>query len=141
VYLLDTNVISLTSPLAGREHQGVRDWLRSVADSSSLSVISVAEMQFGVGRLEARGASRKARALSDWLGDILNAFSDRILPLDMQIGRKTGELLAGALAAGFEPDFQDACIAATAAVNRLVVVTNNVRHFRPLGVEHVIPGA
>lgn len=140
MYLLDTNVLSLSSPLNSARGSNAESWLQAVGRRGYLSVVSVSEVQFGVTRLRARGATQKAKALAEWLETVLSSFFDRVLPMDVAIGRRTGELLATAKAAGHDPGFEDACIAATAAVHGLIVVTNNVRHFAALGVAHQRPG-
>jgi predicted nucleic acid-binding protein len=48
-------------------------------------------------------------------------------------------MLDRATAAGAAPDFEDAAIAATAAVHGFTVVTANERHFRHFGVSFISP--
>jgi toxin FitB len=134
VYLLDTNVISRTSPVAAAEWAKVRDWVRLFGRNSYLSVISISELQYGVTRLIEKGADRKARELSAWAEMIITLFAGRLLSVDHEIARRTGELLARAEFAGMKPEFEDACIAATADRHGLTVVTQNLRHFEAFGV-------
>lgn len=139
MYLLDTDVVSRTSPVSiGRP--GLAEWLQAYADHCYLSVISLSELQYGVTRLMERGAHQRAASLQAWLGVILDRFADRLLSYDLQAARRTGELLARVHARGFQPDFEDACIAATAECRGLVVITYNTRHFEPLGVSFRAPG-
>jgi predicted nucleic acid-binding protein len=48
-------------------------------------------------------------------------------------------MLDRAIAAGTAPGFEDAAIAATAAVHSLTVVTANERHFKHFGVAFISP--
>jgi toxin FitB len=141
VYLLDTNVISRTSPVASTDWHRVRDWIENFGESSYVSVISLGELQYGAARLTEKGAHRKADELYGWVESIAALFHDRLLPVDLQIARRTGEFLARAEFAGHKPGFEDACIAATAALHRLIVVTHNIRHFEVFGVRFQEPAA
>jgi predicted nucleic acid-binding protein len=143
VYLLDTNVVSRTSPVSSTEWAEVRDWVRAFGRSSYLSVISLSELQYGVTKLIEKGAHRKARDLAAWAETIMSSFADRLLPVDREIARRTGELLARAEFAGTKPEFEDACIAATADRHGLTVVTQNLKHFEAFGVPFqppIVPG-
>lgn len=140
MFLLDTNVVSLTSPLTKSERAEGKAWLKEVGNRSFISVITVTEIQFGASLLRAGGAPAKAAALQDWVEITLSDFRDRVLPFDIPIARRSGELYAHAKAAGKNPGFQDACIAATAELNGFTVVTYNLKHFEALGVAHHLPG-
>ncbi len=139
MYLLDTDVISRTSPLSS-EQARLAAWLTLNGDRSYISVISLSEMQYGVTRLLERGAHRRATALRTWMNETLTLFADRILPLDRAAAHRTGEILAQAEARGHDPGFEDACLAATADHHGMTVVTCNVRQFRALGVPFLSPG-
>jgi len=52
---------------------------------------------------------------------------------------ETGRMLDRAMAAGAAPGFEDAAIAAIAAVHGLTVVTANRRHFKHFGVALISP--
>jgi toxin FitB len=140
VFLLDTNVVSLASPLTGVESSEARAWLGRVADRSFISVITIAELQYGASRLLATGSSRKGTALAAWVAGILNDFSDRVLAVEIATARRAGELYARAMAGGDDPEFQDSCIAATADLHGFAVVTYNARHFAAFGVPFIAPG-
>ncbi len=139
MYLLDTDVISRTSPLSSGQ-AGLAAWLTVNGDRSFISVISLSEMQYGVTRLLERGAHRRATALRAWMNETLALFADRVLPLDRAAAHRTGEILAQSEARGHSPGFEDACLAATADHHGMTVVTYNVRHFRTLGVPFLSPG-
>jgi predicted nucleic acid-binding protein len=138
VFLLDTDAVSRTSPLSSGGAD-VRSWLLGHRGHSYISVVTLAELHFGVDRLRRQGASRKAELLNGWLHEIETLFSARMREVDVQVSRRTGELLARAEASGHDPGFADACIAATADLAGYEVVTFNRRHFTALGVPFRVP--
>ena len=100
-----------------------------------LSVVSVAEIERGIIRQE-RQDPAFARVLSAWLDDILVLYGGRVLAVDLATARRWGRL-SGAI--GHEG--LDLLIAATALEHGLSVVTRDVRHFEPTGVEVIDPSA
>lgn len=134
-HLLDTNVISELRKPGHRADPGVRAWVagRSPAELY-LSVITVLEIEVGIGRLRRRDPAQ-AQRLEQWLDDeLLDAFTGRILPIDVPVARRAARLHV--------PDprpERDALIAATAAVHGLTVATRNVSDFKPLDVAIVDP--
>ena len=51
MYLLDTDVISRTSPLSSADGRSLAAWLQRYGDQAYLSVVSLSEIQYGVARL------------------------------------------------------------------------------------------
>ena len=138
MFLLDTDVISRTSPYS--RHAGdVHGWLAEHKDRSYLSVVTFSELWRGAYRLHARGSLRKAHHLEAWIAAVESSVAGRVLPVDSPIGRRTGILVARAEAAGHQPSFVDACLAATAAERDFTVITFNTRHFVAFGVPHRKP--
>ena len=113
----------------------MRAWARSKRTSELwLSVITVMEVEIGVGRVERRD-QRQGRTLRRWLEqDLLPAFEGRLLPVDVAVARR---------AASFHvPDprpERDVLIAATALERGMTVVTRNVSDFTALDVDLVDP--
>ncbi len=145
-YLLDTNTLSILAPqsvprigAASDRARAFRAWVREHEDTLFLSVITLAEIQAGISRLERRGAAKRAADLSHWLSAILELYQSRTLPLASGTALETGRMLDRAMAAGGAPGFEDAAIAATAAANDLTVVTANERHFKYFGVAFISP--
>jgi toxin FitB len=126
MYLLDTNVLSeLRKIKAGEADKRLKRWANSV-DSNDLylSAITVQEIDIGVLLLE-RQDPIQAQVFRRWLEDqVLPAFGDRVLPVDISIARKS------ALFHIPNPKpMRDSLIAATAAAHSMIVVTRNVSDF------------
>jgi predicted nucleic acid-binding protein len=146
-FLLDTNALSILAPLAvsrdaaTSDRAAFRAWVRAHGEELFLSVITLAEIQAGVSRLARKGATRRAADLSHWLAAVLELYRSRTLPLEASAALETGRMLDRAIAAGAAPGFEDAAIAATAAVHGLTVVTANERHFKHFRVAFIWPPA
>jgi predicted nucleic acid-binding protein len=132
-FLLDTNTVS--EWVKPRANAGVIDWMNSIDDDRVfLSVVSLAEVRYGIERL-ARGNRR--RQLEEWLErELPLRFEGRILPVDAGIADAWGKIVSRSEAAGRPIAAMDAFLAATAEVHRLTLVTRNVSDFVVL--KHVL---
>ncbi|MCP9915855.1 type II toxin-antitoxin system VapC family toxin [Cyanobium sp. ATX 6F1] len=132
MFLIDTMVIS---ELRRRErHRGVVSWLSGQrSEDLFLSVITLGEIERGISRKRSQDPAFAAR-LSSWLDGLLQAYGQRILPVDLAIARRWGSLSAKLGHGG-----ADLMIAATALERRLTVVTRNLEHFQPTGVATLNP--
>lgn len=132
--LLDTNVISQRTKATPNE--GVVRWLsRTPSSEMYLSVISLAEIRFGIEEMD---PGRKCQNLEYWLEqDIRQGFAGRVLIVDERIAEEAGRMTSTGKKVGARPEFADALIAATARVHGLQLVTLNRKHFEGLGVELV----
>ena len=131
MFLLDTNIVSeLRKP---KPHGGVVAWV-SANDTTSLylSAMTIAELQRGVEMTREQNAG-KANEIETWLEQLM--FTGQILAMDAAVCREWARLMHRRS----DTLVEDAFIAATARVNRLVVVTRNVRDFKTLGVETLNP--
>jgi predicted nucleic acid-binding protein len=144
-YLIDTNALSILSPRTASPRAGTsaaaafRTWVQAHDEDLFLSVITLAEIQAGVSRLERKGAAKRAADLSRWLSAVLELYQPRTLPLASDAALEAGRMLDRAAGAGAAPGFEDAAIAATASIHGPTVVTANVRHFRHFGVPFISP--
>jgi len=134
-YLLDTNVLSELRKSSRSANPAVRAWIAARRPSELyLSVVTIMEIDIGVGRVERRDSVHGKR-LRTWLEDtVLDAFSGRILPIDLAIARRAARLHVPAP----RPE-RDAMIAATAGEHGMTVVTRNVNDFEPTGVTIIDP--
>lgn len=111
--------------------------VRAVPDEKLfLSVLSVGEIAKGVALLP---AGRKRSELAAWLDALEHEFSERILPLDVEIARIWGEMTARAQKKGLVVAAADGLIASTALRHKLRVMTRNEKDFQPTGVRVVNP--
>ena len=96
-------------------------------DRVFLSVISLAELRYGVERMPP--GTRRNR-LEQWLRDELPLrFEGRILPIDHDIAKAWGKTVSRSEALGRPPGAMNAFLSATAEVHRLSLVTRNVSDF------------
>lgn len=125
-FLLDTNVVS--EWVKPRPDSGVAAWLAEVdEDSVFLSVVSLAELRYGIERMP-RG-SRRTR-LDAWLRDELPLrFEGRILSIDERVADAWGQVVAQRESAGRPIAAMDALIAALANVYDMHLVTRDESDF------------
>ena len=131
MYLLDTNVISeLRRP---RPHPAVMEWMRRVPSAQlHLSSVTIGEIQVGI-EITRRQDPPKAEEIEAWLERVLLAFD--VIDVDAAAFREWARLRQR------QPETltYDAMIAGVAIVNRLTVVTRDVRDFEQLGVPVLNP--
>jgi len=129
IFLLDANVVS--ERIRRAPDQAVLDWIaQQRSESLFVSTVTVAEVQFGVSRLDPGG--RRDR-LEDWIAELIEVTGDRLLPVDVDVATAWGRIRATAADAGRPLPIMNAFIAATAEVHSLTVVTRNVRDFEVWG--------
>jgi toxin FitB len=136
MYLIDTNVVS-EARKRDRADAGVRAFVSGLAEEdvgASLSVVTIGELWRGVANVRGRGEHDHADRLERWFDEVLTAFADNILPVDVDVARMWGRLRAKD--AG---NPVDKLIAATALVYGLTVVTRDERGFAGTGVAVLNP--
>jgi toxin FitB len=135
-WLIDTNIVS--EWVKPRPDAGIVSWLDEAdEDRVFLSVVSLAEIRFGIERL---APGRRRNRLDRWLREELpERFEGRIVLVDGQVADACGRLLARARQAGRGLGAMDALIAATCQACDLVLATRNLGDFDGLGVELFAP--
>ncbi|WP_280236297.1 type II toxin-antitoxin system VapC family toxin [Nocardia cyriacigeorgica] len=134
-FLLDTNVLSELRKSSRIASPSVRAWIGGRRPSELyLSVITVMEIEIGIGRIERRD-SIQGKRLRTWLDEeVLDTFAGRILDLDLASARRAARFHV--------PDprpERDTMIAATASEHGMTLVTRNVKDFTPMGVPLIDP--
>ena len=128
-FLLDTNAVS--EWVKPRPNVGLIRWMESAdEDRIFLSVISLAELRYGVARMAA--GPRRGR-LEEWLREQLPLrFEGRILSVDHNVAEAWGRTVSRSEALGRPMGVMDAFLSATAEIHRLTLVTHNVSDFPTL---------
>ncbi len=130
-YLLDTNVVSeMRKP---RPHGAVVEWLKGLERNGIfLSAVTLGELQAGIEKTR-RQDQMKAEEMERWADQLAAVYE--VLPMDAQCFREWGRLR------NRKPNelLEDAMIAATARVHRLIVATRNERDFGRLAVQTFNP--
>ncbi len=91
------------------------------------------EIRQGIAKLVRAESHRKARETLSWLELVLQEFGPNTLPVDVSVARVAGDMADAAFARGNHPGVPDILIAATAATHDLLLLTRNIKHFKPLG--------
>jgi toxin FitB len=130
-YLLDTNVVSETRK--PRPHGAVMQWLSGMElGSTFLSAVTLGELQVGVEKTR-RQDPIKAVEIERWADQLAETYE--VLPMDARCFREWARV-----ASSQRRDLlEDAMIAATARVHRLIVATRNERDFKQLDVQTFNP--
>ena len=127
-FLLDTVVLSELRK--AKPSRKVVRWFRvQKTESLFISVVSIGEIERGIERARKDDAEFAAE-LEQWLETLLSVYGDRLLPLSANAAR-----LWGRLSAKLGHDGADLLIAASALSHGATVVTRNVKHFVPTGVQ------
>ena len=130
-YLLDTNVVSETRK--ARPQGAVMQWLRGLdAGQTCLSAVTLGELQAGVERTRHQDPV-KAEEIERWADQL--AVTYEVLPMDAPCFREWARITYNKQLGLLE----DALIAATARVHRLIVATRNERDFSQLDVRTFNP--
>jgi len=135
-FLIDTNILSELRK-APQGSPAVQAWQASelMSQDAYLSVLTIGEIRKGIELIGKRDLSQAA-ALQTWLQVLYLEFSDRILPLSLEIAEDWGHLNAN------RPlPVIDSLLAATARVHDLVLATRNVKDLQGVHVKIVNPFA
>ncbi len=134
MFLLDTNVVSELRK-ASRCHPRVAEWQAAQKPGVCfISAVTILEIRLGI-ELARKSDRAKAEVLEAWLERrVKTGFAGRILPVDGDVAESCGRMNAQR-----PRSFRDGLILATAAVQRLIIVTRNTKDFAGGGVAVVDP--
>ena len=110
-------------------------WVQNNEADIFLSVVSFAELQFG---LDHAPVTHKA-ALGAWLAEVRQKLAPATEELTEPVLLRWKELLADLKVKNRTMTCEDSLIAATALFHGHAVATHNKRHFEPAGVQIVDP--
>jgi toxin FitB len=132
-FLIDTDLLSLLE--RKRVPISLLRWFNENDESIFLSVVSLAEIEFGISNAPAQ----HQKPLFDWLSQVRTQFSSSTEELSVPILIRWKQLLTDLKRANRTMTCEDSLIAATALYHGHIVVTGNVRHFEPGGVPTLNP--
>jgi hypothetical protein len=132
-FLIDTDLLSLLE--RKQVPPKLAAWVRSHEADIFLSVVSFAELQFG---LDQAPATHRA-SLAAWLADIRRKLAPATEELTEPVLIRWKALLADLKLRNRTMTCEDSLIAATALFHGHTVATHNKRHFEPAGVQLVDP--
>ena len=132
-FLVDTDLLSLLE----RRHVPARlaTWVKANDGDIFLSVVSLAEIQYGINSAPATHQG----ALAVWLAGVRRDFAAATEPLDEPVLVRWKELLLDLKARNRTMTCEDSLIAATALHHGHTLATHNTRHFSPAGIALVDP--
>jgi len=134
--LLDTNVIS--EPLRTAPDPRVVAWLDAQPlETLFLSVVTVAELRFGIARLPA--GRRRNGLIGQLESQVLPSFAGRVLNFDLAATQSYAEAMAKAQARSQTVGVADGLIAATAAASGMTVATRDTSPFAAMGLSVINP--
>ena len=131
--LLDTCAIS--ELYRAEPEPAVELAIDALGEDAYISVVTISEMSIGAHSLRVIRSSASASTSSPKR----SGFAERILDVGADIARLCGQIRARTRGVGVQIDLADGLIAATAIHHGMAVMTRNVRHFAPTGVEVVDP--
>jgi toxin FitB len=132
-FLIDTDLLSRLE--RKQVPPKLEHWVKNNEADIFLSVVSFAELQFG---LDHASVTHKA-SLRAWLADLRQKLAPATEELTEPVLVRWKELLADLKFKNRTMTCEDSLIAATALFHGHTVATHNKRHFEPVGVQIVDP--
>ena len=123
-FLLDTN--SLSEMEKPRPDSGLAAWMLQHEAASAVSEITIGEINKGVFYHPPGPRRQRVQAFMD---EIEDSFSERVLPVTLEILKRWGRLCGEHEARGRTLPVMDSLLAATALVHDLTLVTRNTADF------------
>ena len=125
-YVLDTNIVSelrktLPTP-------NVVKWMEGVPSNQIyLSCIAISDLRSGALK-KAKQDKRAGPVLTKLIDELISSYEELIVLIDLEICKKWADLLT-----------IDSLLLAQAFTNNMVLVTNNIKHFKMFGAKYLNP--
>jgi predicted nucleic acid-binding protein len=132
-FLVDTDLLSMLE--RKQVPPKLAAWVQNNEADIFLSIVSFAELQFGLDRAP---VTHKA-SLGVWLADMRRRLAAATEELTVPVLARWKELLAELKIKNRAMTCEDSLIAATALLHGHTVATHNKRHFEPAGVQTIDP--
>ncbi len=132
-FLIDTDLLSLLE--RKRVPPKLAIWVQENEGEIFLSIVSFAELQFG---LEQAPATHQP-GLAVWLAETRRTFAPATEELTEPVLVRWKELLAELKRKNRTMTCEDSLIAATALLHGYTLATHNLRHFESAGIEIIDP--
>jgi predicted nucleic acid-binding protein len=132
-FLIDTDLVSLLE--RKQVPAKLTLWVKRNEADIFLSVVSIAELQFGLDR----APTTHRASLEKWLADIRQQLMPATEELSEPVLVRWKKLLADLKSKKRTMTCEDSLIAATALFHGHTVATRNIRHFEPAGVPVLDP--
>jgi toxin FitB len=132
-FLIDTDLLSMLE--RKQVPPKLDNWIRHNEADIFLSVVSIAELQFGLDRAP---VSHRA-SLGSWLANLPQKLAPATEELTEPVLVRWKELLSDLKASNRTMSCEDSLIAATALFHGHTLATRNKRHFEPAGVQVLDP--
>ena len=132
-FLIDTDLLSILE--RKQVPSKLENWIQNNEPDIFLSVVSLAELQFGLDHAPATHRSR----LGAWLAGLRQKLAPATEELTEPLLVRWKELLADLKVKNRTMTCEDSLIAATALFHGHTVATHNQRHFEPSGAQTVDP--
>jgi predicted nucleic acid-binding protein len=136
---MDTNVISLFAPSKPTLPQKADAWFTANRAALYIPAFAFHELRRGIAKHDRQGGHTKAQTLLQWLHGLLTTYAARTVPFDAAVAMTAGAMEDAATAAGKHPGLADVMIAATAKTHSMTLLTANMKHFQPLGIQCLDP--
>lgn len=125
-YLLDTNIVSKLRKTLPTPN--VVKWMEGVPSNQIyLSCIAISDLRSGALK-KAKQDKRAGPVLTKLIDELISSYEELIVLIDLEICKKWAELLT-----------IDSLLLAQAFTNNMVLVTNNIKHFKMFGAKYLNP--
>jgi len=132
-FLIDTDLLSLLE--RKRVPPKLANWVRQNEPEIFLSVVSFAELEFGIRQAPATHQT----SLTVWVEETRRKFAHATEQLNEPVLTRWKGLVAALKSRNRTMTCEDSLIAATALFHGHTIATHNTRHFQPAGVPMIDP--